>query len=504
MPLLGRLFAKKNKVPPRAEILEDDISHSPTFAPTTTVSNESNDSYVTPDISVPSHPDAQNLLYRGRGRGQASSTTPATPATSSGGGGLRLFRRKKSSIPSTEFIASSALDLNNRSEFNISQRPVPPRPSDAGTDLTEFRRLRPPPSRSAIFAAYADSGSSLSTRSLPENQFRPSSPLLPPSPSPSSAPSQKRPSLFAWAKPASRSSSNTRGNIDVSLRAPSESSELSPDVHSFNLKSFRHVGSASPPPLPNQRPLSPPNPRPRGTSLYADPSQRISVAAFREVQARRSQTGSPVPSPPESSPPSTRPTSSPGTPEGPRPSHGPRFSRSSAALLQTSRQSRSSIAVATTDEDSSSEADSEAESVYKAKSNQRPTRKAQSELGHGSMVTESSFKSASALVRTPRASRSHVGHGISNSRPRPLTEFERELKIPELPRRPQSIPGLYESSNKLAASISMTSLNKSVPGRKRNPSNSSNVTNSTGKYFLRNNRSRSLTLFYQPVKPLHK
>lgn len=445
MPLLARLFARKNKPPPPADSFDDGASYSPTCALTAESNESSHSSYV-------------NVSYRLLHPAHA----PSIPAPSAGGGGLRLFRRKKSTTPVT---------VPNRGEFIPPQRPPLPRP-DSGADLTELRRLRPPPSRSAIFAAYADSGSSLSTRSLPENSFRQPSPHLSPSPTP-----QKRPSLFAWAKHASRSSSNTGSILDVSLGAPSESSELSSDVHSFNLKSFRHVGSASPS-FHNPRPVSqsPSIPHLPGSSLHSDSSQRISVAAFREVHARRSQTGSPVQSPHESG-------SLPDTPEGSRPGYGPRSSRSST-VLQTSRPSRSSVLVAsTTDEDdSSSDPDSDAECVYNAKSNQPPGRKAQSELGHGSMVAETSFKRTTALARAPRASRSHIGHGTSNHRPRPLTEFERELKVPELPRRSQSTLGLYESPNKLSTTASTTSLNR---GHKQNPSNFSNVSHSTGNFFCR-------------------
>lgn len=477
MPLLGRLFAKKNKVSPRAEILDDDNAHSPTFAPTTTVSNDSNhtaSSYVTPDINVPSHPNAKSLLHLGRGREQGS-TTPVT----SGGGGLRFFRRKKSSIPTPELLASSASDVNSRTAFDSPQRSVLSlsRTSDVGKDPTELRRQRPPLSRSAIFAAYADNGSSFSTRSLPESTLRSSSPQSPASPSPSPALPQKRPSLLAWAKPLSHSSSNTGSNVDVSLRTPSERSDSPGDWNSFNLKSFRHIGSAS----PNQREvcLSPPIPRPRGTSMHSDSSQRISVAAFREAQARRSQTGSPVPSPIDSSLPSIPSASSPVIKsEGRHPGHGPRYSRSSAALVD-SRQRRSSIVVPST-----SETDSDGESIYNGKSRQLPGRKAQSELGHGSMVTESSFKRANALAQASRASRSNLGHGHSSSASRPLTNYGEVLKRPEFSRRSQSSLGLYESSNKLVATASRTSLNTSVPGHKQNPSVSSNATLSTGNYFI--------------------
>lgn len=471
MPLLGRLFAKRNKIPPPPRILDDDSPHSPTFAHTTESNDSTTSSYVTPDISVPSHPNATNLLHLARVRDHPSTASHSSSVASGSGGALRLFRRKKSSTISAELSSG----LNSRTEFDTPQRTVPPRPSEPSTDPTDLRRLRPPPSRSAIFAAYADPGSSLSTRSLPENTSKSSSPLLSPPPSPS--PPQKRPSLFSWAKPSSHSSSNTGSNIDSSLTAQSDSSDLPPDWHSFNLKSFRHVGSATPPPNQNS---APPIPRPRGLSLHSDSSQRISVGVFREAQARRSQTGSPVPSPIDSSP--TLSPSIAATNPGPRPGHGgPRPSRSSAALLQSSRQKRSSFSmVSTTDENLSSENDSDGESVYKGKSRQRPGRKAQSEHGHGSMVTESSFKRATALVQTQRPTRSHLGHATPHAGSRPVTQFEENSKKPELPRRSLSSLSLYENPNTLAHA-STTSLNTSTAGQKRNPSMSSNLTRSTGK-----------------------
>jgi hypothetical protein len=93
---------------------------------------------------------------------------------------------------------------------------------------------------------------------------------------------------------------------------PNPSSPAAKDS-SFNLKSFRHFGPPHQPPpspatsnpshtfhqhmptpdLPDPPPL--PAARPRVSSGASDSSQRISVAAFREAQTRRSQTSSPVP-----------------------------------------------------------------------------------------------------------------------------------------------------------------------------------------------------------------
>ncbi|KAG5725574.1 hypothetical protein E4T56_gene9088, partial [Termitomyces sp. T112] len=187
---------------------------------------------------------------------------------------LRLpFSRKKpqqNPAASTTSVASSAFC----STFSTPPRPPYIRTStstaDTDPDLDQ-RRLRPPPSKSAIFAAYADPNNALSTRSLP--------------PAPPKKP------FFNWSK-----------------SVPKHTPETDLTDTSFNLKSFRHVGPSSPasytsttttllsvPNTPTGASPGPvPIPRPRGTSIES--SQRISVAAFREAQARRSTAGSPAPS----------------------------------------------------------------------------------------------------------------------------------------------------------------------------------------------------------------
>ncbi|KDQ31453.1 hypothetical protein PLEOSDRAFT_175853 [Pleurotus ostreatus PC15] len=227
--------------------------------------------YVTTDKSLPSSPNGKHALPR--------SVYPSAAASSSK---LRLpFSRKKT--------ASNASLAVSQYEESMS----PPRPSyasrtstaassDTETSTIERRHLRPPPSRSAIFAAYGGDprAAQQSTRSLPDERRakpQPPSPPLPPVP-------QKR-SLFGWYKsqPKSTNASPTATSAD----------------ESFNLKSFRHVRPGSPThsniSTASISNLPPPRPRPRGTSTASDSSQRISVAAFREAQARRSQAGSPAP-----------------------------------------------------------------------------------------------------------------------------------------------------------------------------------------------------------------
>jgi hypothetical protein len=159
---------------------------------------------------------------------------------------------------------------------------------------------------------------------------------------------ERRPGLFHWGKssPASSSSSqpssstntlsHTEGKKKANGKKSKESAKTLPSrnpdgggkdtsegpVSSFNLVSFRHVSEHSQPQPRSKTPTnasstslsnvtppsaygtngksplpagSAPQLRPRGMS-GASEAQRISVAAFREAQARRSQTASPVPS----------------------------------------------------------------------------------------------------------------------------------------------------------------------------------------------------------------
>lgn len=166
--------------------------------------------------------------------------------------------------------------------------------SESGHDL-----LAIPPSRSELFAAYGEPNLSLSTRSLPTTTSQPggSRPDLDNTSRMSSTPDIKKPKgMFAWAQRERKKSK------PYQLDIPSNPDE------SFSLKSFRHVSPASP--SPAELPLRPPSSlstsglappaRPRGNSVAStDSSQRISVAAFREMAARRSAANSPSPTSPD-------------------------------------------------------------------------------------------------------------------------------------------------------------------------------------------------------------
>lgn len=185
-----------------------------------------------------------------------------------------LFSRKSKSTQSSPNVyqnnvaASSSklrLPFSRKKPSTSSTSLLPPSITSASDSPIDHRRLRPPPSKSAIFAAYADPQIALSTRSLP--------------PSPLPTPPPQKSSFFQWG---SKSTPSTPHYI--------KKSDSPTEEKSFNLKAFRHISNNSDISL-NQGP-----PRPRGTSITSESSQRISVAAFREVQARRSTTDSPVPS----------------------------------------------------------------------------------------------------------------------------------------------------------------------------------------------------------------
>ncbi len=159
--------------------------------------------------------------------------------------------------------------------------------------------LSPPPPRSAVFAGYGDPIGAHSTRSLPNNPVAHSRlapkeyvDLASGAPLPTPQKNSKGGGLFSWAH---RERKNSKAPPPPSQLARAPRPDVSLDSESFNLRSFRHVRPESPnEPLPSMMP--PVRPRPRENSFASDTSQRISVAAFREAQARRSAANSPTPS----------------------------------------------------------------------------------------------------------------------------------------------------------------------------------------------------------------
>ena len=367
----------------------------------------------------------------------SSSSNAASPSTSK----LKMPFRRKQSTPSKLTAATPQ-----------TQNPVapvlPPKEPHKFSIESSVSSLLPPPSRSAIFGSYADPHNALSTRSLPQDvpvmysrqasmdmcqdyetmsnpDHHPVSPSKPPS----------KGGIFSWARPRGRAKS--KASIpDPALRSAPVLT-LPPTDSSFNLKSFRHVTSPTPETTPPSSASTPPNkspiprpPRSREASVASDLSQRISVAAFREAQARRSTADSPVPSLPgdrdsflsgqirnrkTSSSLGTPPSGSTAGPQPRRPMSRSPPTRSSTAPL--------SFSASMTTSDTSEEEESESEEDEE-EATLRPRRKrtvtgpsARSELGHRS-PPKPSFG----------ASRSDIGHGLSSgltSRPSPVPRAAR-------------------------------------------------------------------------------
>lgn len=170
--------------------------------------------------------------------------------------------------------------------------------SDPGHDLS------PPPRKSSLFGAFNESFHSLPNEPSSSNVYsdtprQPSIGVRTDSYSHSAGPPDKKtPGLFSWARERTKSKPSQPPSTLPSISPTNSSVENS----SFQLKSFRHISTDPPPASPEMQPpapseplLLPPRPRPRGDSVASDASQRISVAAFREAQAR-SRANSPVPS----------------------------------------------------------------------------------------------------------------------------------------------------------------------------------------------------------------
>jgi len=333
----------------------------------------------------------------------------------------------------------TALALTSTSRTSAPPAPPSKEPYKSSVDssVSVSPSLLPPPSRSAIFGSYADPHSALSTRSLPHGlpavPSRRSSHDVPQKYETMSNPDSHTPQptkqpntggLFSWARPRGR----TKSKAPPPDPSPSAPVLTLPPTDSFNLKAFRHVTSPAPESPPSGSP-SDKDPihrhRPRGDSFASEASQRISIAAFREAQARRSATNSPVPSLPgdrerfPSSQVGNHRRSALVTPpsalkvvshtRSPLPSRPPTRSppaRSSTAPL--------SFASMTTSSDSSEEGESESEEEATLRPRRKRTitsRSAQSEAG---------FRSSPVL--TYSGARSDIGHGSSSgvsTRPAP-------------------------------------------------------------------------------------
>ncbi|EAU92436.2 hypothetical protein CC1G_00655 [Coprinopsis cinerea okayama7 len=442
MTLLGGLFSRKSKGRNK-EQQASSVASAPAATSEDIDSTLSSPtaSYVTPDKHVPSVPNGKSYLHPDSARDIHTNlndhrpSLEMMPSTSK----LRIFGRKKSSIKPPE----STNDNDYDNAFGTSPRPpymgrISTSSAASDSETADPRRLRPPPSKSAIFAAYNDPHSALSTRSLPNEGYHTRSES--PQPSAPPPPPTKRPSLFSWTK-SSSSKALPIPPKDPKKLAPIDTHNVgeSPES-SFNLKSFRHVGPSSPAhsnsnPNASNVSLHTPAPRPRAEPVHSDSSHRISVAAFREAQARRSLAGSPSPSLGRSpSPLPNSPSLPPDVPRGPiasssrppRPSPQPSPSTSYSTQLNQRKSGMSFAATSlfasdTDDSDSSSEhEESDDDGTYtQAQRGRQPTSRlplthkgrAKSDMGHGAILDR----------RTPTRSapKSHVGHDWSSRQESP-------------------------------------------------------------------------------------
>lgn len=281
MPLLGGLFHKRN-APSRHVSPGGPSTATESVASSASNKDSTDGDYVLPDKSLPPPPPIYNL--------------PAAASSSK----LKLpFRRRAAAPlhPDPTATPHSVVSLNDAPSPYISSMT-----SDSGHGLP------PPPRKSSFFGVYNESLQSVhslpndpSGRVHPDTLSRPSADVRSEShSSPAGQVHKKSPGLLSWAR--ERTKSKPLPPPSTMSSAPSASPSVD-DPSSFNLKSFRHIGADSPAASPEKSPQSlstsllppPPRPRPRGDSVASDSSQRISVAAFREAQAR-SRTNSPVPS----------------------------------------------------------------------------------------------------------------------------------------------------------------------------------------------------------------
>ena len=394
----------------------------------------------------------------------ASNTASPTPSTTK----LKMPFRRKQSTPD-KFTTTVTPQ-------NLVSPMLPPKEPPKFSMESSVSSLLPPPSRSAIFGSYADPHNALSTRSLPqdvplihsrqmsrngsqdyETMSNPDSHTTS-LPAPQSKQQPGKGGLFSWARPRGRTKSKP-SLPDPTLHSPPVLT-LPPTDSSFDLKSFRHVTSPEITPPSSSTALNtalntspqprPPRPsHPRGDSSASDPSQRISVAAFREAQARRSTADSPVPSSSgdrdsfassqvrnrkPSSLLATPPSGSSAGPQPRLPSSRSPPSRSSTAPL--------SFATSMTSSESSEEEESESD---EEEATLRPTRK----RTITSRSVHSEFGHRSSPISTFSATRSDIGHGLSSgltSRPSPTPRIPRNSPALEASGSGSRSSSVYSSS----------------------------------------------------------
>ncbi|KAL0069367.1 hypothetical protein AAF712_003387 [Marasmius tenuissimus] len=381
------------------------------------------------------------------------ANSPASTASASSGR-LRLFGRKKGrstqSVKSTEEDSSSPLPLP----------PSLPRPSFAGALSDTEIPLVPPKLGMALGGGASTRSLPNTNPGRPELRALNTVPTPKPLPllddadltvSPISIVTEptnishglerekeKKKSLFSWSKTESKASGEKTKKGGVKGKERDDSSGLTAE-ESFNLKSFRHVQPSPSPsrspvnspgaspnpsfnsPYPNAQsfysvsqtsqphlgspnastslapppPLNHPTARPRNGSSDSQ-AQRISVAAFREAQARRSMAGSPV--------------------FDGRVSPGPGVAPGMKSRSQLNLNSRRISQTFTSEDESSEEEEEEDDSdddgprlSRKRTVTNRTYSGARSESGHGAMSQRSQ--------PTRGKTKSELGHGSSYAAP---------------------------------------------------------------------------------------
>ncbi|KAL4244200.1 hypothetical protein ABKN59_010828 [Abortiporus biennis] len=333
---------------------------------------------------------------------------------------LGLFHKKdkqkssRSNTPSkAETSAASVSDATSIAEtdrkksipqINIDDLPAfrPPQIPYSPTSRSEanVNQIRPPPSKASLFGGYAESDETNIT-DVPASTSNHNS-------------AKKSGGLFAWA------------HRDRKKSKPSEPlPELKVDLgsDSFNLRSFRHIGAESPHSIDVPRPTSslsptymtpPARPRPRENSVNSDSSQRVSVAAFREMAARtRNNTPSP-----SLRPPSSVDLSSPSHLRPPLTTRPGQTRNSTARALSSATSSDSSESEESESDDSTGSA-----TLRPNRDNTITKRstKASTELGHRTTRTTPSPGQSRPRLSVGQSDSAQIGRGNGNqvmSRPR--------------------------------------------------------------------------------------
>ncbi|KAG6334651.1 hypothetical protein ID866_4433 [Astraeus odoratus] len=415
------------------------------------------------------------------------------------------FRRNRQAHPPDTPDASSPVV--------VSLNDVPPLSSvvsDPGHGLPA------PPSKSSIFGVYngrnSHSTHSIANRYSSSSQF-PTDTLS--TASITDAPSEahastctsqsnhppKKSGLFSWARQRTKSKAPEPPST---ISSPPTSSSGAGDS-TFNLKAFRHVSSGSLVSAPSVHaeastvtddPLPPPRLRPRGDSAASDSSQRISVAAFREAQARRSRANSPVPSfrPPSAADTLRLDTNANGggrkrasTASAVSGMESPLSTRNSAALLSSSRPNSSAVQSSSDSDESESEddedVDSDGEPIKKPSRERTITRRgpgprARSDGGHTSLHEATSPKMESA--RWPRAGPLKPSQSDAPFTPRTRASASTSALAPDAAARRASILAGANSANGLpVVSVPRSAPAKQQQQRKNVDSDTSSDSSST-------------------------